>query len=137
MLQLQQCSRIKDVLERKNQRLQLTESLQDYFALHPRTYKRPAEAPQAQHLHKIFADEEEESEVSQSHTSTTAKSSLTFDAMVSLDETFHERKGQSNSRQSLDVTFHEREVHGKEESSLEDEASPTAQSDSSYESFEE
>eukprot|EP00977_Amphora_coffeiformis_P006679 scaffold1457_cov185-Amphora_coffeaeformis.AAC.1 len=105
MLDRKECSQIEHVVERKSQRLHVTESLHDYFAVNPKA-KYNHEKPAA----VIFPDDSE-----QSDTSTTAKSSS------SLDETFHERitesraarppASSSSSSSSLDTTFHSQRIY--------------------------
>lgn len=106
MLQIRS-SQLERVVERQSRRLQLTESLQDYFALNPRIYKRHtgAELPD-----DWFVPDDSETE--QTQTSTTAST-------LSLDGTNHVRRARSSSQSnksssSLDVTVHrERRVSDK------------------------
>lgn len=93
MLQLQ-ANQIEQVVERQSRRLQLTESLQDYFALNPKTYKR--------HTGAELPDEwfvPDDTETSQSTTAT----SLSLD---STQHTIRKRSPRSNNNNSLDVTVH-------------------------------
>ena len=97
MLQVENSSQIEHALTVKTQRLQLTESLQDYFALNPKAYKRADGPPLRSTM--FYPDD---SETSQSHTSTSSRASS------SLDETTHVRRQADASQQarSLDTTFH-------------------------------
>ena len=104
MLDRKEFSQIEHVMNRKSQRLHLTESLHDYFAVNPKAkyHNDPVGLP---------PDDSERSE-----TSTTAKSNST-----SLDETFHERitenrtttarPASSPSPSSLDTTFHSQRTY--------------------------
>ena len=100
MLQLKS-SQLERVVERQSRRLQLTESLQDYFALNPALYRRDigSELPD-----EWFVPDE--TETSQSQSSTTTASSLNN----SLDSMSRARRPRTsrgtNKSSSLDVTVH-------------------------------
>lgn len=119
-------SSIEHVVERKSRRLQLTESLQDYFALNPKAYKRSDDTGNRPTT-TIAVDDSERSNLSSTKgTNNNSNSS-------SLDETFHEQRIIPEERRrcrdvsssgSLDTTFH------AERSLREGRATPTLSSSS-------
>ena len=98
MLQFENVSEIRGAVERKSKRLQLTESLQDYFALNPKAYKRSGAAA-------VFRDDS----TADNKFSDTSSSSLSARSCGSLDSTTHVRRHRrSESSDSLDAPAHAR-----------------------------